>query len=421
LGASRPAERGHVAALYGTVRDRTEFLARPLSAEDQTVQSMPDASPAKWHRAHTTWFFETMVLGAHSHRYSPYHPQYGYIFNSYYDAAGARHPRDQRGLLTRPTCADVTAYRSAVDARMIEFMGGCSDTIWRAAAPLITLGINHEQQHQELLLTDILHAFSCNPLRPAYQTVTPQKPPGISGTPEWIAFPREVYEIGTNARDFAFDNEGPRHRVALEAFALSTRPVSNNEWMAFIEDGGYSRPEFWLSDGWSYAAQNGWNAPLYWSSDGADWKRFSLAGLQPLDDAAPVSHVSFYEADAYARWAGKRLPTEAEWEIAASTVPPVGNFQESGLLDPQPADGPGLAQMFGDVWEWTQSAYAPYPGFKADAGAVGEYNGKFMINQLVLRGGSCLTPRSHIRGTYRNFFHPHARWQFTGLRLADTI
>lgn len=412
--------RAQTMAAYRALRARTETLVAPLGAEDQTVQSMPDASPTKWHRGHTTWFFEAIVLNPHIAGYTPYDPRYHYLFNSYYEALGTRHPRAERGLLTRPTCEEIAAYRAHVDAAMLTFIERCDETAWRAASPLILLGLNHEEQHQELLLTDILHAFSCNPLLPAYRSDTPA--PSAARPLAWIAFPGGTHEIGHGGGAFAFDNESPRHRVLLRPFALASRPVTNSEWLSFIEDGGYTRPEFWLSDGWAAAREGAWTSPLYWRKDGTTWSRFSLHGNQPLDPHAPVANISFYEADAYARWAGKRLPTEAEWETAAATAPRTGNFLESGRLDPAASgQGDGLAQMFGDVWEWTQSPYAPYPGFKPAAGAVAEYNGKFMVNQMVLRGGSCLTPAGHIRPTYRNFFYPPTRWQCAGLRLASDI
>jgi ergothioneine biosynthesis protein EgtB len=407
-------------ARYREVRRMTEVLAAPLSAEDQTVQSMPDASPTKWHRAHTTWFFETVVLAAHDGANAPHDSRYAYLFNSYYDSLGARHPRAQRGVLTRPTCAEVADYRAAIDGRIVAFINGASTATWQKASSLIMLGLHHEQQHQELLLTDILHAFSCNPLLPAYRPAAAAPSAGSSPI-RWIPFGEGIYDIGHADDGFAFDNEGPRHRVALRPYALASRPVTNGEWLSFMKDGGYRDPHHWLSDGWATAQEQKWSAPLHSRAEGGAWKRYSFGGLSPIDPHAPVTNLSFYEADAYARWAGKRLPTEAEWEVAARTVPIEGNFLEAGVLEPRGATGEGLTQMFGDVWEWTQSAYAPYPGFRPYEGAVSEYNGKFMVNQLVLRGGSCLTPASHMRATYRNFFHPQTRWQIAGLRLADDV
>jgi len=413
-----PNDRALLLARYCEVRRMTEDLAAPLSAEDQTVQSMSDASPTKWHRAHTTWFFETVVLAALDGAYAPLDSRYAYLFNSYYDSLGARHPRAQRGVLTRPTCAEVADYRAAIDERIVAFINGASAATWQKATPLIMLGLHHEQQHQELLLTDILHAFSCNPLLPTYRPAAAAPSTGSSSM-RWIPFGEGIYDIGHADGGFAFDNEGPRHRVALRPYGLASRPVTNGEWLAFMDDGGYRDPHHWLSDGWATKQEQQWSAPLHWRAEGGAWKRYSFGGLSPIDPHAPVTNVSFYEADAYARWAGKRLPTEAEWEVAARTVPIKGNFLETGALEPRGAVDEGLTQMFGDVWEWTQSAYTPYPGFRPYEGAVSEYNGKFMVNQLVLRGGSCLTPASHMRATYRNFFHPQTRWQIAGLRLAD--
>ncbi|MHB1205672.1 MAG: ergothioneine biosynthesis protein EgtB [Rhodospirillaceae bacterium] len=419
---AKPAEldREAMLARYLAVRRETERLAAPLSPEDQQIQSMPDASPAKWHRAHTTWFFETLVLSG-----APFDPAYAYLFNSYYEALGARHPRPERGLLTRPTCADIARYRANVDERMAAFITRADAEPLAKAAGMIALGCHHEQQHQELLLMDIKHAFSRNPLYPAYAKA-PQPSHNAPAPLHMIGFAGGDHAIGheglfEKGGGFAFDNESPRHEVKLTPYALGSRLVTNGEWKAFIADQGYRRPELWLADGWATVQREQWTAPLYWTTEEKTaGKRFSLHGLAALDDAAPVCHVSYYEADAYARWAGKRLPLEAEWEAAARHMSPAGNFLESGLLDPEPAKGAArLAQIFGDVWEWTASAYAPYPGFKAFKGAAGEYNGKFMINQMVLRGGACVTPTSHIRATYRNFFYPHMRWQFSGVRLAE--
>jgi dimethylhistidine N-methyltransferase len=398
---------------FRDVRRATEALAAPLSAEDQNLQSMPDASPVKWHRAHTTWFFETFILSKVA-GYRPFHPVYSYLFNSYYDAVGARHARPQRGLLSRPSAEDISAYRRQVDDAMFDLLAGGVDA---ATAALVELGLNHEEQHQELILTDLLHAFAQNPLKPAYtefRATLDAPPPEL----RFERFEGGIVEIGRAGKGFTFDNESPRHEVLLQPFALANRLVTNGEWLEFMAAGGYRDPKHWLSDGWQCAVSNGWDAPLYWEERDGAWSSMTLAGLQPLDLGAPVSHISFYEADAFARWRGKRLPGEAEWEHAASTLDPCeGNFRESGLLRPAPPDN--SRQMFGDVWEWTASAYAPYPGYRAPEGAVGEYNGKFMVNQMVLRGGSCVTPRGHVRASYRNFFYPHHRWQFTGLRLAD--
>lgn len=423
--AMPPAE--DLSAAYRETRAATQALAASLSPEDQVVQSMPDASPAKWHLAHTTWFFETFLLGPHLPGYRPYDERWGFLFNSYYEAVGARHPRPRRGLLTRPSAEEVVRYRARVDEAMTALLGG-GNGARPEVADLVRLGIHHEQQHQELLLTDILHAFSCNPLRPAYRAAAAPAADAAPDALDWDVCEGGLHEIGHAGAGFAFDNEGPRHQVFLRPFRLATRLVTNAEWRAFIADDGYRRAELWLSDGWATAQAEGWRAPLYWE-DGDDGQRsMTLAGVQPLDPAAPVCHVSFYEADAFARWAGKRLPTEAEWETAAAGLPIAGNFRGTGELRPLPAQpapahevqGDGaLRQMFGDVWEWTGSAYSAYPGFRPAAGAVGEYNGKFMCNQMVLRGGSCVTPDGHVRPSYRNFFYPHQRWQFAGVRLAE--
>jgi ergothioneine biosynthesis protein EgtB len=391
---------------------------------------MPDASPTKWHLAHTTWFFETFVLVPFCPAWRVYDDRWGFLFNSYYEAVGPRHPRPQRGLLTRPSIEEVLRYRAAVDAGVMELIAA-SGTGARDLALLTQLGIHHEQQHQELLLTDILHAFSCNPLQPAYLPALDAAPAVMPPDKNWVSFPGGLREIGNDGLDgFAFDNEGPRHTVFLRPFRLADRLVTNSEWCEFIDDRGYRRAELWLSDGWAAVQVEGWRSPLYWDEDDAGrFSTLTLRGRQPLDPAAPVCHISFYEADAFARWAGKRLPTEAEWEFAAGGLPIAGNILSAETIDSAPlrptavngaAGGKGRPrQMFGDVWEWTQSAYAPYPGFRPTVGPVGEYNGKFMCNQMVLRGGSCATPGGHIRATYRNFFYPHQRWQFAGLRLAE--
>jgi ergothioneine biosynthesis protein EgtB len=400
---------------YEHVRALTETLAAPLSPEDQTIQSMPDVSPTKWHRAHTTWFFETFVLGADA-GYAAFHPRYGYLFNSYYEAVGSRHARDRRGLLSRPGVAEVTAYREHVDHAMVDALrtGVAPET-----AALVELGLHHEQQHQELLLMDIKHVLSSNPLEPAYRASaapvpSPTRPLG------WVEHDGGLVDVGHEGDAFAFDNELPRHRVFLEPFALGDRPVSCAEWQAFIDDGGYERPELWLSDGWALVQAEAWSAPLYWRRDGDVRYELTLSGPQPLDAGAPVCHVSHYEADAYARWADARLPTEAEWEAVAVHHRGAGRFLDLDVLHPRGANGDDLG-LFGDVWEWTASAYLPYPGFRTAPGAVGEYNGKFMVNQHVLRGGSCATPEGHARPTYRNFFPPNARWAFSGVRLARDL
>ena len=407
--------------LYSGVRQATLALAESLSDADATAQSMPDASPAKWHLAHTSWFFETMLLEPLLPGYAPFDPRYGYLFNSYYDSIGERHPRPARGLLTRPSLDEVRGYRRHVDAAMTALLAGDLDPEQRA---LVELGCHHEQQHQELLLTDILHLFAQNPIHPAYRPPVPL--PAWGKPPEDMAyrqFEGGITEIGHQGDGFAFDSEGPRHRVLIEPFRLADRPVTNGEWAAFVDAGGYDDPLLWLSEGWAVSQLRGWNAPLYWERRDGEWWSMTLRGFQPVDPAAPVCHVSLFEADAYARWAGKRLPTEFEWEHAAQGLSTGGNFAvEGALLRPRPAKGgKGLAQMFGDVWEWTASSFAAYPRFRPAAGAVGEYNGKFMSGQFVLRGGSCATPAGHIRASYRNFFPPDARWQFSGLRLAEDI
>jgi dimethylhistidine N-methyltransferase len=410
-----------LAVRFRTVRAATEALAAPLSPEDQTVQSMPDASPAKWHRAHTTWFFETFLLKRFDPSYRPYDPAFNYLFNSYYEAVGERHPRPERGAITRPSAAEVSAYRRYVDEAMDAFLATSLIADEAETKALIELGLNHEQQHQELLLTDILHAFAQNPTSPAYGPyVASVVRDAVPLT--FIGFDGGTFEIGHNGDGFAFDNEAPRHRVLLEPYRLANRLTTNGEWLEFMEAGGYREASLWLSDGWQTVQREGWHAPLYWRIVDGVWHAMTLAGLHPVDMNAPVAHVSYYEAEAFARWKDARLPTEAEWERAAAGIGPHGNLASCGYLRPLPAaSANGPQQMFGDVWEWTGSAYLPYPRYRPAQGAVGEYNGKFMLNQMVLRGGSCATPDGHIRATYRNFFYPHQRWQFMGVRLAKDV
>jgi ergothioneine biosynthesis protein EgtB len=402
---------------YREVRRFTEALCEPLSAEDCQAQSMEDASPAKWHLAHTTWFFETFVLESSRRGYRPFQPEFRVLFNSYYESVGEKHPRPRRGLLTRPSLQEVHAYRRHVDGRMTDLIDG--GRLGKSVPAVIELGLHHEQQHQELILTDAKHLLAQNPILPAYRSCPTQRAADVSPA-GWQEFDEGVRSIGHDGRDFSFDNERPRHRRFVGAFALATRPVTNREFLAFVEDGGYGRPDLWLSDGWSAVTTRGWRAPLYWLGGEGGRRIFTLGGVRDLGLDEPVCHVSFYEADAYARWAGARLPTEAEWELAAGVTLKKGNFVENGFLHPVPAPAPAgaMEQIFGDVWEWTRSSYEPYPGYSSPSGALGEYNGKFMCSQMVLRGGSCATPAAHIRATYRNFFPPDARWQFSGIRLA---
>jgi len=397
---------------YREIRSKSLELTQPYSAEDHMLQSMPDASPAKWHLAHTTWFFETFILGTHVPGYKPFDQRYKQLFNSYYKQLGSHPYRGSRGLMSRPSLNEIHAYRSHVDDAMLDHLKAVDEN----TASLIELGLNHEQQHQELILTDIKHALWSMPLRPGRVS----RPHAVSQStpPRWVDFEGGIYKIGHSGTGFAFDNEAPRHEVLLRRFKFGSRLVTNSEFLEFMNDGGYRRPELWLSDGWDAICSQGWHSPLYWEDDDGRWFEFTLAGMEELDPNGPVCHVSYYEADAYARWSGARLPREDEWEVAAAQNPSTGTLLESGRLHPAPAHGIGLQQVFGDVWEWTSSAYEAYPGFEPAAGLIGEYNGKFMCNQFVLRGGSCATPSSHIRATYRNFFPPHARWQFSGIRLA---
>ena len=420
------AERRSALQRFEGIRRDTEALTTNLTPEDQSIQSMPDVSPTKWHLAHTTWFFETFILNRFDSDYRVFDPAFAYLFNSYYEAAGPRHPRPERGLLSRPAVDIVAAYRDHVTAAVRRLIECATEPVWSEIAPLIELGVQHEQQHEELILMDIKHVFSINPLLPAYRA--PQLQVQAAPLPlGWAEFDGGLEEVGHSGADFAFDNETPRHKTWLEPFRLATRLVSCGEYLSFIEEDGYSRPEFWLSDGWAMICQEGWRAPLYWRQEDGEWSIFTLSGPRRLRLAEPVCHISFYEADAFAKWAGRRLPTEAEWETAAEGIPVSGNFADSGHFHPcalgqsEAAGQSPLQQMFGDVWEWTASPYTPYPRFRPAAGAIGEYNGKFMCNQMVLRGGAAVTPASHVRTSYRNFFPPSARWAFAGLRLAEDV
>ncbi|HET7674605.1 MAG TPA: ergothioneine biosynthesis protein EgtB [Gammaproteobacteria bacterium] len=411
--ASQPAVTAAHDKFLST-RETTVALCRTLQTEDYVVQSMPDVSPAKWHLAHTTWFFEHFVLEPHLQGYRSPDPAYNYLFNSYYYTVGAMHARPERGLLSRPTVAEVMAYRAHIDKHVVRLLENENAGI----DALVTLGINHEQQHQELLLTDIKHVFSVNPLKPAWRELD-ASPSSPSQPLAFVGRDAATVEIGHAGAGFCFDNETPRHNALLVPHAIADRLVTNGEYREFVRDGGYEMPELWLSDGWATVRQQNWRRPLYWND--ALEAEFTLGGMRDIDPNAPVSHVSYFEADAYARWAGARLPAETEWESLAAEQVIDGNLLEAGRFHPAGTESTGLRQLFGDVWEWTSSPYVSYPGFKPLAGSLGEYNGKFMCNQMVLRGGSCVTPRSHIRATYRNFFPPHARWQFSGIRLARDL
>jgi ergothioneine biosynthesis protein EgtB len=401
--AGLPDERNRWLAAFRTVRAETEARAAHLSAEDQIVQSMPDASPTKWHRAHVTWFFETFVLVPHAAGYRLFDPRFAFLFNSYYVAAGPRHARPQRGLVTRPDASEVGAYRAHVDRAVEELIAHCDEATWRTVRPVLETGLQHEQQHQELLLTDILHAFAQNPTAPAYDAgwSMPAAESGADGAADYVALPAGIHKVGHEGEDFHFDNERPAHRVLIQPVRIARALVTNAQWLDFVADGGYATPSLWLSDGWAWREAENVSAPGYWRDTNGAWQAMTLAGLRPVDPRGPVCHVSYYEADAFARWAGKHLPTEFEWEVAARLR----------LID----------DAFGRVWQWTRSAYLPYPAYRAPEGAIGEYNGKFMVNQMVLRGCSHATPRGHARSTYRNFFPPPARWQFSGLRLVEYV
>ena len=418
------AMRSRLADRLLDVRTATEALVAGLGTEDQNLQSMPEVSPAKWHRAHTTWFFETFILVAEKPGYRPFHPAFEELFNSYYNAVGRQHPRPRRALLSRPDVEEIGRYRNHVDAAMQALIAECDEICLARMAPLIELGLNHEQQHQELILTDLKHAFSFNPLAPRLGSGGEASGAGRCPT-GFIEFEGGMVEIGADGRDFCFDNENPRHQAWLPcAFALADRPVSCGDFLEFIADGGYRDPLLWLSDGWAWVQENQIQAPMYWTQTDGEWRILTLDGPRAVDPAETMCHLNFYEAQAFAEWSNTRLPTEAEWESVAARQACRGNFAGSGRFHPAApghSDGKHPVAMFGDVWEWTASAYGPYPGFKPASGAIGEYNGKFMANQMVLRGGSCATPDGHARASYRNFFYPADRWQFSGVRLAKDI
>lgn len=417
---------------YHAVRDFSESFCEPLNTEDYVVQTAENVSPTKWHLAHTTWFFETFILREHVEDYELINETYPYLFNSYYIEAGERHCRDRRGYISRPTVQQVYDYRRYVDEHMHELMTTADGAVLRALAPLVELGIHHEQQHQELMVTDLKHVLSVNPLRPAYRDDLTPSSQDEARALDWVSFDGGIYEIGYDGNGFCYDNETPRHKEYLEPFQLGNRLVTNGEYLEFMADGGYERHELWLSAGWATVQEEDWSEPFYWEKHEDQWYLYTLGGLREINPAEPVCHLSYYEADAFARWAGARLPTEAEWEVAARDLPREGNFVGTEAFHPVPlseeavghtpdaGDGP-LYQMYGDVWEWTRSHYSPYPGYEPLPGAIGEYNGKFMSEQFVLRGGSCATSQSHIRSTYRNFFHPDEAWQFMGLRLARDL
>jgi ergothioneine biosynthesis protein EgtB len=411
---SANATRQDLQNQYLAVRRETEHICSSLKTDDYQLQSITETSPPKWHIAHVTWFFEAFVLPHFNPGYKAFHPRFCYLFNSYYETVGSMQPRAKRGMLSRPCVEEVYAYRRYVDEQMLELIENADDTAWQDLYFRVTLGLNHEQQHQELLLMDIKHNFSVNPLRPAYndKLVADEQP---ASDMRWVERQGGIVEIGNDAETFCYDNETPRHQVLLQDHRLATRLVNNSEYLEFIQDDGYSRPELWLADGWYLIQKAQWQHPLYWENLDNEWWTFTLGGMRRLDPNEPVSHLSFYEADAYARWTGKRLPTEAELEHQLAEMPVKGRFLDHHILHPRSAS----EQWYGDLWQWTSSAYAPYPGFKPLEGSMGEYNGKFMSNQMTLRGGACVTPQNHTRASYRNFFYPHDRWQFSGLRLAE--
>ena len=431
VAAKKLSRAESLLARFRDVRNFTARLAGNLAPEDCVVQSMPEVSPTKWHLAHTSWFFETFILKKWMPGYRDAVPEYAYLFNSYYNAAGAMHRRDLRGLISRPTVGEAKKYRVSVDSDIDDLVSNADEKLFREIEPILTLGIHHEQQHQELLVTDIKHVFAQNPLYPVFREAKIDPPKdGFAAANiaplKFVDFDEATVEIGHDGNSFAYDNEGPRHRALVLPFSLADRLVTNDEYLEFTADNGYSRPEFWLSLGWTTVTEQNWRAPLYWTERDGEWSNFTLSGLRKIDPSEPVTHLSYFEADAYANWAGARLPTEFEWERAAAKIDIDGNFVETERFHPAPARGRAgfnsdFQQMFGDVWEWTRSAYSPYPGYRAGPGALGEYNGKFMCNQYVLRGGSCATSRTHIRNTYRNFFQPDKRWQFTGIRLARDL
>ena len=414
--------KDYLISRFKSVRDFSMDLVEPLETEDFVVQAMTNTSPTKWHLAHVSWFFETFLLEKVYDDYESLHPQYSYIFNSYYLQTGEPHTRSKRGLLTRPTVQEVFEYREYVNEQVLQFLEDATEEQLAEFGPVIEIGNNHEQQHQELIITDFKYLFSQNPLYPIYKKTDQPKSDHVPPL-SWVSFEEGIYEVGNAGDEFTYDNEHPKHRRFLEAFEIADRLITNGEFMEFMQDDAYNRSELWLDDGWATVNENGWKAPLYWVQKEGEWYNFTLSGLRKVDPNEPVTHVSYYEADAFARWAGARLATEGEWETAAGEKPYNGNFVEQGNFHPRPLqeEGEGIKQLYGDVWEWTKSSYDAYPGYKPLPGALGEYNGKFMSSQYVLRGGSCATSQTHIRKTYRNFFYPDARWQFNGIRLARTV